>query len=267
MLVERRLLDDPAGVHHHHPVGGLGDHAEVVRDQDHRHCGLVLQVAQQVEDLRLDGDVERGGRLVGDQQLRLAAPAPSRSSRAAACRRRTGADSRRPAARRRGCRPARSSSTARRPRLGLRHVAGARGSPRRSGRRSVNTGLSEVIGSWKTIAMSVAAHRAASRSSGSSSRSCALEHHRSRRSASWARGQPDDRQRRHALAAAGFADDRHARPGRDSKDTPSTARTRRAGAEADPQAATPSSGPLILGRRTQADPGIEVGVERRRRRC
>ena len=31
-----------------------------------------LQLAQQIEDLRLDGDVERGGRLVGDQQLRPA---------------------------------------------------------------------------------------------------------------------------------------------------------------------------------------------------
>ena len=29
----------------------------------------VAQVAQQVEDLGLHGDVERGGRLVGDQQL------------------------------------------------------------------------------------------------------------------------------------------------------------------------------------------------------
>ena len=31
-----------------------------------------LQRGQQVEDLRLDGDVERGGRLVGDQQRRIA---------------------------------------------------------------------------------------------------------------------------------------------------------------------------------------------------
>ena len=29
---------------------------------------VVAQFAQQVEDLRLDGDIERGGRLVGDQQ-------------------------------------------------------------------------------------------------------------------------------------------------------------------------------------------------------
>ena len=32
---------------------------------------LALQVADQVEDLRLHGHVERGGRLVGDEQLRV----------------------------------------------------------------------------------------------------------------------------------------------------------------------------------------------------
>ena len=33
---------------------------------------LLLQLAHQIEDLRLDGDVERGGRLVGDQELGIA---------------------------------------------------------------------------------------------------------------------------------------------------------------------------------------------------
>ena len=33
-LVERALLDDPAGVHHEHPVGDVGHHAEVVRHED-----------------------------------------------------------------------------------------------------------------------------------------------------------------------------------------------------------------------------------------
>ena len=32
---------------------------------------LALQRLQQLEDLRLDGDVERGGGLVGDQQVGL----------------------------------------------------------------------------------------------------------------------------------------------------------------------------------------------------
>ena len=36
------------------------------------HAEPRLHLPQQVEDLRLDGDVERGGRLVGDQQLRVA---------------------------------------------------------------------------------------------------------------------------------------------------------------------------------------------------
>ena len=40
-------------------------------DEDDREPELALQVAQQVEDLRLDRDVERGDGLVGDDQLRL----------------------------------------------------------------------------------------------------------------------------------------------------------------------------------------------------
>ena len=43
-----------------------------MRDQDHRHAALGDQVGDQVEDLSLDGDVERRGRLVGDQQVGLA---------------------------------------------------------------------------------------------------------------------------------------------------------------------------------------------------
>ena len=35
-------------------------------------CGVPPQIGDQIENLPLDGDVERGGRLVGDQQIRLA---------------------------------------------------------------------------------------------------------------------------------------------------------------------------------------------------
>ena len=72
MSLGRAVLDRPAGVHHQDVVGQLGDHAEVVGDDDDRGVELRLQVADQVEDLRLHGDVERGGRLVGDQQLGVA---------------------------------------------------------------------------------------------------------------------------------------------------------------------------------------------------
>jgi len=66
-------LDHPAGVHHLDPVRVPGDHPHVVRDQQHRHAEAVLEVMQQGEDLRLDGDIEGGCGLVGDQQLGLAA--------------------------------------------------------------------------------------------------------------------------------------------------------------------------------------------------
>ena len=65
-----RLLRGPARVHDHDVVGDVRDDAEVVRDHDQRGARLLLQLQQQVEDLRLDGGVERGGRLVGDDQLR-----------------------------------------------------------------------------------------------------------------------------------------------------------------------------------------------------
>ena len=65
-------LDDLAGVHDDGAVGDVGHDAPVVGDDQDRHAGGVLQVAQQLEDLGLHGDVEGRGRLVGDQELRPA---------------------------------------------------------------------------------------------------------------------------------------------------------------------------------------------------
>jgi ABC-type dipeptide/oligopeptide/nickel transport system ATPase component len=71
-LVARSELDDPASVHDRDGVAEAGHHAEVVRDQDRRGVHLAAERAQQVEDLGLHGRVERGRRLVGDQQGRVA---------------------------------------------------------------------------------------------------------------------------------------------------------------------------------------------------
>ena len=68
----RRVLDDAPGVHHGDVVGATGHDAEVVGDEHHRHEAFALLGLQQVEDLRLHGDVERGRRLVGEQELRAA---------------------------------------------------------------------------------------------------------------------------------------------------------------------------------------------------
>jgi hypothetical protein len=65
-------LHDAARVHHDDALGVARDHAQVVGDDDQRDAHALGQVAHQLQDLRLDGDVERRRRLVGDDQLRLA---------------------------------------------------------------------------------------------------------------------------------------------------------------------------------------------------
>ena len=66
-----RQLDQLADVHHRHPVADVLDHAQVVGDEQVGQAELLLQVLQQVEDLRLDRDVQRRDRLVADDQLRV----------------------------------------------------------------------------------------------------------------------------------------------------------------------------------------------------
>ena len=67
----RRVLHGTPGVHDDHVVGVAGGQPEVVADQDDRGAEPGAQLAEQVHDLRLGGHVQRGGRLVGDQQLRV----------------------------------------------------------------------------------------------------------------------------------------------------------------------------------------------------
>jgi hypothetical protein len=58
--------------HHGDPVGEAPHQVQVVRDQQHRHAGLALQVREQFQDLQAQGDVQGGRRLVGQQQARPA---------------------------------------------------------------------------------------------------------------------------------------------------------------------------------------------------
>src|SRR5579885_109618 len=71
-LLDRRLFHFAAGIHDDHPLRGFRHHAEIVSDENDGGAELVLQVENNVEDLRLDGDIERGGRLVSNQHLRIA---------------------------------------------------------------------------------------------------------------------------------------------------------------------------------------------------
>ena len=67
----RRDLDDLAEIHHRDAVADVLHHGEIVGDEQVGQAELALQVLQQVDDLRLDRDVERGDRLVADDQLGL----------------------------------------------------------------------------------------------------------------------------------------------------------------------------------------------------
>ena len=64
-------LDDLPGVHQRHPLRHAGHHRQIVRDQEQAHALLALQLLEQFQDLRLDRDIERGGRLIGHQKSRL----------------------------------------------------------------------------------------------------------------------------------------------------------------------------------------------------
>ena len=64
-------LDQPPLAQHRDAVRDLGDDAEVMRHEKHRHAVAPLQLHDQFQDLRLRRDVERGGRLVRDEQRRL----------------------------------------------------------------------------------------------------------------------------------------------------------------------------------------------------
>src|SRR5262245_57851739 len=69
----RTALHDAAGVHDRHAVTHSGHHAEVMRNEQDGHTCFRLQALQELQVLKLDGHVERGGRLIGNEHLGLTA--------------------------------------------------------------------------------------------------------------------------------------------------------------------------------------------------
>jgi hypothetical protein len=82
--VRRRLVEavavgelgDVAEVHHRDPVGDVPDDREVVRDEQVGEVEVLLEVLEEVDDLGLDGHVERRDRLVEHDQVRLEREGP-----------------------------------------------------------------------------------------------------------------------------------------------------------------------------------------------
>src|SRR5262249_36477966 len=63
-------LDDLAEIHHRDAGADVLDDREVVGDKDVGQAELLLQLLQQIDDLRLDGHVERGYRLSAKDKRR-----------------------------------------------------------------------------------------------------------------------------------------------------------------------------------------------------
>src|SRR5713226_1461506 len=64
-------LDDLAQIHHQHALADVLHHGEIVGDEKVSQPALLLEVLQQIDDLRLHRDIERADRLVTDDQLRF----------------------------------------------------------------------------------------------------------------------------------------------------------------------------------------------------
>ena len=71
-VLSRPGLHDPSGVHHREAIGKPGHDAKVVRDHQDGHIQVSAKAAEEIENLGADRDVERGRRLVRDQQRWLA---------------------------------------------------------------------------------------------------------------------------------------------------------------------------------------------------
>ena len=75
-LPPRRHLDDLAEVHHGDTVRHVLDDRKIMADEEQREAEFLLQILQQVDYLRLDRDVERGDRLVADDQFGFGRQSP-----------------------------------------------------------------------------------------------------------------------------------------------------------------------------------------------
>ena len=70
-LLRGRQLQQLSQVQNPDAVAEVSHHRQVMGDKQHRQVQFVLQIFQQIDDLCLDGYVQCGNWLVGDQQPRL----------------------------------------------------------------------------------------------------------------------------------------------------------------------------------------------------
>ena len=68
----RAVFDGPAGIKDHDVVADMRGQPQVMSDEDHRGVVALLHARNQLNDPRLNRDIERGRRLVRDYEARPA---------------------------------------------------------------------------------------------------------------------------------------------------------------------------------------------------
>ncbi len=64
-------LDHPARIHDRHVMGEMPHDGQIMGNENEGDTGFALQILQQIDDLRLNRNVECRHRLVADNQIRL----------------------------------------------------------------------------------------------------------------------------------------------------------------------------------------------------
>ena len=70
-LICVRDLHDLSKVHDRNPVRNVTDDQKIMRNKQIRHAELFLQILEHIDDLRLNRYVQRGYRLITDDELRI----------------------------------------------------------------------------------------------------------------------------------------------------------------------------------------------------
>ena len=71
-LINSRFLDNSSGIHYAYSIGNFGNDSKIMRDQQHCQFARLAKAVEQFENLCLDGDIQRSGRFVCDQQFGIA---------------------------------------------------------------------------------------------------------------------------------------------------------------------------------------------------
>jgi hypothetical protein len=64
--MDRALFHNLTGIHHGYSRSMMGNHTQIVRNEQHGHARVFLQSPHEIENLRLDGDIQGGGRFIRD---------------------------------------------------------------------------------------------------------------------------------------------------------------------------------------------------------